>query len=73
MKKTTSLPKLPKLPSVPKSKPPSSGIVYVYRCPYCNKTFERKANNPLFNLHKDRSGFPCGGTPLFERTKVKLP
>jgi len=71
MKKISIRPKPIKLPSTPKPKPPSSGIVYVYRCPYCNKTIRRKTNNPIFNLHKDRNGYPCSGTPLFETTTIE--
>lgn len=72
MKKIPSLPKPLKLPTPTKPKPISSDLVYVYKCPYCNKTFERKTNNPIFNPHKDRNGYLCGGTPMFVTTKVKL-
>jgi predicted nucleotidyltransferase component of viral defense system len=35
------------------------GPVYVYRCPVCNKRFERRAFNATLNAHKNREGRPC--------------
>jgi hypothetical protein len=39
----------------------AGGPVYVYRCPVCNKRFERKAFNATLNPHKNREGHPCYG------------
>ncbi len=39
----------------------SGGPTYVYRCPYCGKTFERKSMNGSLNAHKMPSGYPCPG------------
>lgn len=56
-------------PIVPKVSPPR--IVYVFRCPMCSKTFERVSNTPTIGQHKDRKGYPCGGMPVFETTRIK--
>lgn len=39
----------------------ASGPTYVYRCPYCDKTFRRKTNTSKLNAHKDKNGYPCSG------------
>jgi predicted nucleotidyltransferase component of viral defense system len=39
-----------------------SGATYVFRCPVCGKTFNRKTYDASLNPHKDRSGFACYGT-----------
>ncbi len=39
----------------------SSGPVFIYRCPMCNKTFRRKLQNPSLNAHKTKDGWPCSG------------
>lgn len=46
------------------------GPFYVYRCPVCNKRFERKAFDATLNPHKNREGFPCyGRLGIYEQTK----
>jgi hypothetical protein len=48
----------------------AGGPVYVYRCPVCNKRFERKALNATLNPHKNREGRPCyGQMGIYEQTK----
>ena len=37
----------------------SGGPVYVFRCPVCNRRFERKKYNATLRPHKDRSGGNC--------------
>ena len=39
----------------------SSGPIYIYRCPMCDKTFRRKSKNPRLNAHKTKDGWPCSG------------
>lgn len=39
----------------------SSGVRYVYQCPYCSKRFARQRQDPRLRRHKDRSGWPCSG------------
>lgn len=56
-------------PKAPKVLPPR--IVYVFRCPMCNKTFERVSNTPTIGQHKDKRRYPCGGMPVFETTRIK--
>lgn len=51
----------------PRSQP---GPTYVYRCPVCSKTFDRKNMDSSLNAHKNRQGFPCPGrTGYFVRTR----
>jgi hypothetical protein len=40
---------------------PASGPTYVYRCPFCGKTFNRKTMDGTLNAHKNRRGYPCSG------------
>lgn len=40
----------------------SSGPTYVFRCPLCGKTFNRKIYDGSLNPHKNKSGFACYGT-----------
>jgi predicted nucleotidyltransferase component of viral defense system len=48
----------------------TGGPTYVYRCPYCKKTFDRKSMDGTLNPHKDSRGYPCGGTfGSYVRTK----
>jgi WYL domain len=48
----------------------AGGPVYVYRCPVCNKRFERKVYNTTLNPHKNRDGYPCyGRLGIYEQTK----
>lgn len=48
----------------------SGGAVYVFRCPVCNKRFERKTYDATLRAHKDRSGGNCYGRyGHYEQTK----
>ena len=48
----------------------SKGPIYVYRCTYCHKTFNRPTMSGTLNAHKDRWGYPCPGrVGMFVRTK----
>jgi len=38
-----------------------------------SRTFERTTATPIFKPHKDRNNLPCGGIPVFETSKIKLP
>jgi predicted nucleotidyltransferase component of viral defense system len=39
------------------------GPIYVFKCPACGKTFNRKTYDAALNDHKNaRTGFPCYGT-----------
>lgn len=58
-----------RVPKLPKISPPR--IVYIFRCPVCNKTFTRVSNTQPIGQHKDRNGYLCGGMPMYETTKVK--
>jgi hypothetical protein len=40
----------------------SSGPTYVFRCPVCGKTFNRKTYDATLNPHKNKSGYACYGT-----------
>jgi hypothetical protein len=47
-----------------------SGPTYVYRCPYCSKTFDRRSMDGTLNAHKTPQGYPCPGrTGFYVRTK----
>ena len=47
----------------------SSGPTYVFRCPVCNKTFNRKNYDASANSHKNKDGYNCYGTYLvYEKT-----
>ncbi|CAN5692435.1 hypothetical protein BH09PSE5_BH09PSE5_12180 [soil metagenome] len=49
---------------------PASGLKYVYRCPYCGKSFDRKSMDGSLNAHRDRHGYPCPGQAgIYVRTK----
>ncbi len=39
----------------------STGPTYIYRCPFCDKTFRRKTMDSTLNPHKDASGRDCPG------------
>jgi predicted nucleotidyltransferase component of viral defense system len=39
----------------------ASGPTYVYRCPFCDKKFRHKTQNPKLNSHKTKDGWPCPG------------
>ena len=46
------------------------GPTYVYRCPVCQKNFDRKTMTSSLNPHKNRSGYTCYGRyGVFVRTK----
>lgn len=37
------------------------GPIHIYRCPICQKTFERKSMDGALNPHKHPRGYPCPG------------
>jgi predicted nucleotidyltransferase component of viral defense system len=43
------------------SRPRHSGLVYIYQCPFCGKTFRRSKYDPKLREHKDKSGYRCPG------------
>ena len=46
------------------------GPTYIYRCPYCDKTFRRKTMTGRLNPHNDKDGLPCSGqTGIYEDTR----
>jgi len=48
----------------------SSGPVYVFRCPVCNKRFEHKSYDATLRSHKNRTGANCYGRyGQYEKTK----
>jgi len=48
----------------------NDGPVYVYRCPACGKTFNRKTMDGTLNPHKSLRGYHCyGGYGTYVRTK----
>jgi hypothetical protein len=48
----------------------SGGPVYVYRCPFCGKSFDRRTMDGSLNAHKNPQGYPCPGrTGMYVRTK----
>jgi len=52
------------------TRPASSGPVYVYRCPVCGKSFDRRSMDGSLNAHKSPKGYPCSGrTGIYVRTK----
>ncbi len=75
----TSTGPLPVSPAAPRltttlSRRPSSpaprGPTYVFRCPICNKTFNRKTMDYALNPHKNARGNPCPGRAgIYVRTK----
>jgi len=53
-----------------RSRAPSSGPTYVYRCTVCRKIFQRKNQDTTLRPHKNPAGFQCYGTyGTFVRTK----
>ncbi len=47
----------------------TQGPTYVYQCPYCRKTFNRKTMDSSLNAHKTPQGYPCPGrTGTYLRT-----
>ena len=52
------------------ARPASNGPVYVYRCPTCGKSFDRKNMDSSLNAHKNPRGYACPGrTGIYVRTK----
>jgi hypothetical protein len=48
----------------------SNGPVYVYRCPVCGKSFDRRSMDSSLNAHKNLHGYQCPGrTGIYVRTK----
>ena len=39
----------------------SSGPIYIYQCPMCDKRFRHKKRNPHLGPHKSQHGWPCSG------------
>ncbi len=39
----------------------SSGPIYIYQCPMCDKQFRHKKRNPRLGPHKSQYGWPCSG------------
>jgi predicted nucleotidyltransferase component of viral defense system len=60
-------------PSPPRAStvaPARQGPTYVFRCPVCHKTFNRKTMDYALNAHKNPRGYPCPGrTATFIRTR----
>ena len=55
--------------SSPRSGTRSAGSTYIYRCPFCDKTFRRKTKNSRLKPHKTKDGWPCPGrTGYYEDT-----
>lgn len=55
--------------SSPRSGTRSAGPTYIYRCPFCDKTFRRKTKNSRLKPHKTKDGWPCPGrTGYYEDT-----
>jgi predicted nucleotidyltransferase component of viral defense system len=66
----TSTGPLPVPPPTPSASFAYHGPTYVFRCPYCHKTFNRRTMDYSLNPHKDRRGYPCPGrTGSYLRTK----
>ena len=43
---------------------------YLYRCPVCEKRFERTSTNPALRAHKNQAGYACSGRHgIYEGTK----
>jgi len=61
----TSTGPLPVAPSVIRPRrpvrPARQGPTYVYRCPYCRKTFNRKTMDSSLKPHNNPRGYPCPG------------
>jgi len=48
----------------------SGGPVYVYRCPICAKSFDRRSMDSLLNAHRNPHGYACPGrSGIYVRTK----
>jgi len=48
-------------PARSRSRTPSHGPIYAYRCTVCGRQFERKTHDATLRPHKDRSGRDCYG------------
>jgi hypothetical protein len=68
---STATPRMARLPRIRRaSRTRASGPTYVYRCPVCKKTFNRKTMDSKLNAHKNRNGYPCyGRSGTYVRTK----
>jgi hypothetical protein len=54
----------------PRASHRTGGSVYIFRCPVCNKKFERKSYDSALRAHKNPSGWDCPGrTGYYEETK----
>jgi predicted nucleotidyltransferase component of viral defense system len=38
------------------------GPKYIYQCVYCGRKFPKSTQDSKIRAHKDKSGYPCGGT-----------
>jgi hypothetical protein len=48
----------------------NGGPVYVYRCPICGKSFDRRSMDSSLNAHKSPHGYACPGrSGIYVRTK----
>ena len=59
-------------PSIRTTRPArtSSGPTYLFRCPVCNKRFDRKSYDATLRPHKNRDGWDCYGRyGVYEGTK----
>ncbi len=64
---------IPRVPKIPRSSSRSrsniqssgsSGPTYVFSCPVCNKTFNRKSYDTSARPHKNKDGYDCYGSYL---------
>jgi predicted nucleotidyltransferase component of viral defense system len=65
---TTALPRMPRIRRTGRAR--QQGPTYVYQCPVCGKTFDRKTMDGTLNAHKNLQGYPCYGRyGVFIRTR----
>lgn len=38
------------------------GPKYIYQCSYCGRKFSKRSQNSSIGKHKDKNGYPCGGS-----------
>jgi predicted nucleotidyltransferase component of viral defense system len=51
----------PRMATTSRASSSYQGPTYVFRCPYCQKTFNRRTMDSHLNPHKDRHGHQCPG------------
>jgi hypothetical protein len=54
-------PTSPRMATTSRASSSYQGPIYVFRCPYCHKTFNRRTMDSHLNPHKDRHGYQCPG------------